>query len=95
MASKRDIARESKQLDENTDKKLQITKRTWGKANRGYNIYRVYGNEYFQDDADERTIGFINYPMTLKQVEEWLEHRKEEVIREEQIVAEWRKKSRI
>ena len=95
MASKRDIARESKQLDENSDKKLQITERTWGKANRGYNIYRVYGNEHFQDDADERTVGFINYPMTLKQVEEWLEQRREEAIREEQIVAVWRKKSRI
>lgn len=37
--------------------------------------YKVYGNDYFKDGAGEITIGFINYPMTIKQVSEWLEEQ--------------------
>lgn len=76
MASKRDLAKASKEINNNPNMKIQVTQRTWGKANRGYNTYRVYGNEYFKDDADEETIGFITEPMTLAQINEWLQdHR--------------------
>jgi len=73
MASKADIARESKKLANNENARLQVTRRTYGKANRGYNIYLTYQNEWFKDNADEETVGFIDYPMTLDQVKEWLE----------------------
>lgn len=76
MASKRELAKASKQINNNPNLRIQVTQRTWGKANRGYNIYRVYGNEWFQDDADEKTIGFITEPMTLAQINEWLTDHK-------------------
>lgn len=76
MASKRELAKASKQINNNPNLRIQVTQRTWGKANRGYNIYRVYGNEWFQDDANEKTIGFITEPMTLAQINEWLTDHK-------------------
>ena len=66
--NKIDLARESKTLSNNSSARLQITK-----TKKGYNAYRVYGNEYFKDDANETTIGFITYPMKIWQVKEWLE----------------------
>ena len=68
--NKRDIARESKKLANNENARLQVTRNKNGK---GFNTYLTYQNEWFQDSADEETIGFIDYPMTLKQVNEWLE----------------------
>lgn len=65
--TKRELAKETKQLANNENARLQVTK-----CGRGYNAYLTYTNEYFQDDADEKTLGFINHPMTLKQVTEWL-----------------------
>ncbi len=67
----RDIARESKTLANNSDAHIQVTK-----TGRSYMTYKVYGNDYFKDGAGESTIGFINYPMTIKQVSEWLEEQK-------------------
>jgi hypothetical protein len=68
--NKADIARESKKLANNDNSRLQVTRK---KNGRGYNTYLTYKNEWFKDDADEETIGFISYPMTLKQVKEWFE----------------------
>lgn len=65
--TKRELARETKRVAGNPDARLQVTM-----VGRGYNAYLVYGNDYFQDYPEERTIGFIKHPMTLKQVTEWL-----------------------
>ena len=65
------LARETKTLSNNSSARLQVTK-----VKRGYNAYRVYGNDYYKDDPGETTIGFINYPMTINQVKEWLEEQK-------------------
>lgn len=67
----RDIARETKRLSNNESARLQITKR----KNGGYNAYLAYGNEWYKDDTDEQTIGFIDQPMTIKGVGEWLAER--------------------
>ena len=69
--NKRDIARETKRLSNNENARLQITKR----KNGGYNAYLAYGNNWYIDDADENTIGFIYQPMTIKGVSEWLAER--------------------
>ena len=68
--NKIDLARESKTLSNNSGTRLQVTK-----TKKGYNAYRVYGNEYFKDDENETTIGFITYPMKIWQVKEWLEEQ--------------------
>ena len=68
--NKADIARESKKLANNDNSRLQVTRK---KNGRGYNTYLTYKNEWFKDDADEETIGFIFFPMTLKQVKAWFE----------------------
>lgn len=73
MASKRELARETKQISNNPNLRIQVAERKNGK---GFNTYRVYGNEYFKDDADEKTIGFISEPMTQAQVNEWLTDHK-------------------
>ena len=65
--TKRELARETKRLAGNPNARLQVTE-----YGRGYNAYLTYTNEWFQDDPDERTIGFITEPMTNKQVNEWI-----------------------
>ena len=65
----RELAKASKQINNNPDMRIQVAER---KDGNGYNTYRCYGNEYFKDNEDEITIGFINQPLTLKGVEEWL-----------------------
>ena len=64
--NKRELARETKRIT-SPNARLQVTK-----CGRGYNAYLTYQNEWFQDDPDEKTIGFINSAMTLKQVNAWL-----------------------
>ena len=71
--NKRELARETKQISNNPNLRIQVAERKNGK---GFNTYRVYGNDYFQDDADEKTIGFISEPMTQAQVNEWLTDHK-------------------
>lgn len=68
--NKRDIARATKELANNENAQIQVTK-----VGRSYRTYKVYGNEFFKEDAGETTIGFINYPMTARQVGEWLEEQ--------------------
>ena len=68
----RELARESKKVNNNPDLRLQVTHKVGAKTNTGFSTYRVYGNERFQDDADEYTIGFIYNPMTIKDTERWL-----------------------
>ena len=70
MASKADIARESRRLANNPNARLQVTQKLKG---RGFNAYMTYRNEWFKDDADEKTIGFIDEPLTLKEVNRWLQ----------------------
>lgn len=65
--NKRDLARETKRVAGNPNARLQVTK-----CGRGYNAYLTYNNEYFQDYPEEKTIGFIYNPMTLKQLNVWL-----------------------
>lgn len=69
----RELARASKQISNNPNLRVQVAERKDGK---GFNTYRVYGNEYFNDDPDEMTIGYISEPLTYKQVEYWLRMRK-------------------
>lgn len=64
--NKRELARETKKLANNPNARLQVTQ-----TQKGFRAYTVYGNERFQDDADEVTVGFIREPMTLKQLETW------------------------
>ena len=71
MASKTDIARESKRLVNNPNARLQITQKLKG---RGFNIYMTYDNEWFEDGADERTVGFIHEPLTVKEVNQWFRY---------------------
>jgi uncharacterized protein (DUF736 family) len=66
----REMAKASKQINNHPDMRIQVAERKDGK---GYNTYRCYGNEYFQDGEDETTIGFINQPLSFKGIEEWLE----------------------
>ena len=65
----RELARASKQINNNINMRIQVAERKDGK---GFNTYRCYGNEYFQDAEDETTIGFMHKPMTFKEVEQWL-----------------------
>ena len=65
----RELARASKECNNNPNVRIQVAERKDGK---GFNTYRCYGNEYFQDGEDERTIGFMHSPMTYKEVEDWL-----------------------
>ena len=69
----RELAKASKQINNHPDMRIQVAERHDGK---GFNTYRCYGNDYFQDDKDETTIGFISEPLTFKQVEYWLRMRK-------------------
>lgn len=69
----RELARASKQISNNPNLRVQVAERKDGK---GFNTYRVYGNEYFNDDPDEMTIGYISEPLTYKQVGEWLRDHK-------------------
>lgn len=69
----KELARASKQINNNPNVRIQVAERKDGK---GFNTYRCYGNEYFPDDADEMTIGFISEPLTFKQTEYWLRMRK-------------------
>ena len=62
----RELARETKRIS-SPDARLQVTE-----CGRGYNAYLAYGNDYYQDAPDERTIGFIYKPMTIKETREWL-----------------------
>ena len=65
----RELAKVTKQCNSHPDMWIQVAERKDGK---GFNTYRCYGTEWFKDDEDERTIGFIHQPMTFKEVEEWL-----------------------
>ena len=65
--NKRELARETKRLSHNPNSRLQVAK-----CGRGYNAYLTYTNEYFQDAKGEKSIGFIYFPMTVKQLNEWL-----------------------
>ena len=69
----RELAKASKEINNNSNLRIQVAEREDGK---GFNTYRCYGNEYFQDAKDEKTIGFITEPMTLAQTEEWLQGHK-------------------
>lgn len=64
--NKRELARETKKLANNPNARLQVTQ-----TKRGFRAYTVYGNEHFEDDADEVTIGFIHQPLTLKELGQW------------------------
>jgi len=64
--TQRELARETKRIT-SPNARLQVTE-----CGRGYNAYLTYTNEWFQDAEDERTIGFIDHPMTIKQVHEWI-----------------------
>jgi len=64
--NKRELARETKRIT-SPNAQLQVTK-----AGRSYRAYLTYTNEWFKDDPDERTIGFISCPLTVKQVSNWL-----------------------
>jgi len=66
--NKRDLARESKQINNNPHMRIQVAEKVGG----GFNAYRVYDGDWFEDNEDETTIGFIDYPMTIAQVSEWL-----------------------
>ena len=68
----RELARESKKVNNHPDLRLQVTHTIGAKTNTGFNTYRVYGNERFQDNNDEYTIGFIDSPMTIRETEGWL-----------------------
>ena len=68
--NKREIAKETKRIT-SPNARLQVTKRLHG---LGYNAYLTYNNEYFKDDKDEKTIGFIDQPMSIAQVLEWLDN---------------------
>ncbi len=63
----RELARETKRVAGNPNARLQVTE-----CGRGYKAYLTYTNEWFQDAEDERTIGFIDHPMTIKQTREWV-----------------------
>lgn len=65
----KELARASKQINNNPNVRIQVAERKDGK---GFNTYRCYGNEYFRDGEDETTIGFISEPLTYKEVEDWL-----------------------
>ena len=65
----KELARASKQINNNPNVRIQVAERKDGK---GFNIYRCYGNEYFPDVEDETTIGFISEFLTYKEVEDWL-----------------------
>lgn len=65
----KELARASKQINNNANVRIQVAERKDGK---GFNTYRCYGNEYFPDGEDETTIGFISEPLTYKEVEDWL-----------------------
>ena len=65
----KELARASKQINNNPNVRIQVAERKDGK---GFNTYRCYGNEYFPDGEDEMTIGFISEPLTYKEVEDWL-----------------------
>lgn len=65
----KELARASKQINNNPNVRIQVAERKDGK---GFNTYRCYGNEYFPDGEDETTIGFISEPLTFKEVEDWL-----------------------
>lgn len=65
----KELARASKQINNNPNVRIQVAERKDGK---GFNTYRCYGNEYFPDGEDETTIGFISEPLTYKEVEDWL-----------------------
>ena len=67
----RELARETKRVAGNPNARLQVTE-----CGRGYNAYLTYTNEYFQDYPEERTIGFITHPMTIKQTREWVLDKK-------------------
>ena len=69
----RELAKASKEINNNSNLRIQVAER---EDRKGYNTYRCYGNEYFQDSHDEKTIGFITEPMTLKQIDGWLEDHK-------------------
>ena len=68
----KELARASKEINNNPNVRIQVAKRKDGK---GFNTYRCYGNEYFSDGEDETTIGFISEPLTYKEVEDWLFQR--------------------
>lgn len=68
----KELARASKQINNNPNVRIQVAERKDGK---GITTYRCYGNDYFQDDKDETTIGFISEPLTYKEVEDWLFQR--------------------
>ena len=68
----KELARASKQINNNPNVRIQVAERKDGK---GFNTYRCYGNEYFPDGEDETTIGFISEPLTFKEVEDWLFQR--------------------
>ena len=68
----KELARASKQINNNPNVRIQVAERKDGK---GFNTYRCYGNEYFPDGEDETTIGFISEPLTYKEVEDWLFQR--------------------
>ena len=70
--NKRELARESKQIRNNPHMRIQVAEKVGG----GFNTYRVYDNDWFDDNEDENTIGFIDEPMTIAQVGEWLESLK-------------------
>lgn len=68
----KELARASKQINNNPNVRIQVAERKDGK---GFNTYRCYGNEYFPDGEDETAIGFISEPLTYKEVEDWLFQR--------------------
>ena len=68
----KELARASKQINNNPNVRIQVAERKDGK---GFNTYRCYGNEYFPDGEDETTIGFVSEPLTYKEVEDWLFQR--------------------
>ena len=72
IKSMKELARASKQINNNPNVRIQVAER---KDGNGFNTYRCYGNEYFPDGEDETTIGFISEPMTYKEVEDWLFQR--------------------
>lgn len=65
--NKRELAKETKRIT-SPNSRLQVTK-----CGRGYNAYLTYKNEWFQDNPDEKTIGFIYQQMSLAKVTRWLQ----------------------
>lgn len=59
----KELARASKQINNNANVRIQVAERKDGK---GFNTYRCYGNEYFPDGEDETTIGFISEMIVAK-----------------------------